>query len=91
MVGVVKIKENQRYTISNWLVIAFVDTQIDLLHNFRLKIYYWSTIGVSKLPIAIVIVVFEILIVNDSDSIGHPWNEHAGFEHYFAHSYVIFI
>jgi hypothetical protein len=26
-----------------------------------------------KIPIAIVIVVYEIPIVNDSDSIGHPW------------------
>ena len=35
--------------------------------------HYWeSTYGVLKIPIAIVIVVFEILIVNysDSDSIG---------------------
>ena len=38
-------------------------------------IFGWkSTIGDWKIPIAIVIVVFEIPIVNDSDSIGHPWS-----------------
>jgi hypothetical protein len=35
-------------------------------------IYYRSTIGVLKIPIAIVIVAFEITIVNNRDSIGHP-------------------
>ena len=32
-----------------------------------------STIGVLKIAIAIVIVGCHIPIVNDSDSIGHPW------------------
>ena len=41
------------------------------LHYFWLGIYYPSTIGVWK--IQIVIVVFEIPIVKDSDSIGHPF------------------
>ena len=48
--------------------------KLNLFHYFGLKNYYKSTIGVLKIPIAIVIEVFEIPIVNDSDSIGHPWN-----------------
>ena len=46
--------------------------KLNFLHHFWLWIYYQSTIGVLKIPIAKVIVVFEIPIVNDSDSIGHP-------------------
>ena len=45
--------------------------KINLLHYFGLGIYYRSTVSVLKILIAIVIVVFEIPIVNNSDSIGH--------------------
>ena len=47
--------------------------KINVLHYFWLGIYYRSTIGVLKIPITIVIVVLEIPIVTDSDSIGHPY------------------
>ena len=44
--------------------------KLRLMEYFWMQIYYRSTISVLKIPI--VIVVFEIPIVNDSDSIGHP-------------------
>ena len=56
-------------------------------------IFGWeSTIGVLKIPIAIVMVVFEIPIVNKSDSIGHPWMElicKFGMSHFGIISYGI--
>ena len=45
---------------------------INVLHYFCLGIYYLTTIGVLKIQIAIVIVAFEITIVNNGDNIGHP-------------------
>jgi hypothetical protein len=44
-----------------------------LLHYFQLQIHYQSAVSVLRIPIEKVIVVIEIPIVNDSDSIGHPW------------------
>ena len=46
--------------------------KINVLHYFCLGIYYLTTIGVLKIQIAIVIVAFEITIVNNGDNIGHP-------------------
>ena len=46
--------------------------KINVLHYFCLGIYYLTTISVLKIQIAIVIVAFEITIVNNGDNIGHP-------------------
>ena len=62
--------------VSN-ISMAFEQTR-DIKHHdqdifFGWDKYYQSTVGVLKILILIMIVVFEIPKVNNRDSIGHPW------------------